>query len=252
MKQNQPLVSILFPVCNAQAFLEQSLNSLLSQSYPNLQIIAIDDYSKDNSYEILKACKKQDPRIVISKNKKRYGLSICINRALKKAKGSYIAFSDSASISSKDRIKRQLNFLLSHPKVVGVGTQAFFIDESNKKLGKTTFPTDHAEITKNILAGIPMHHETIMINKTLLPKDLLHFKKSKHPYIYTEQIIKLLAYGEIANLAWALYFHRHVVTSSSRLAKELPAFIKYLIKSLTLSDYRPSLSSLFTPLAKQF
>lgn len=70
IKQNLPLVSILLPVHNSGEFLESCLKSLLSQSYSQIEIIAIDDKSRDKSFDTLKKFKKIDKRIRIQKTKK--------------------------------------------------------------------------------------------------------------------------------------------------------------------------------------
>lgn len=245
MKQ-QPLVSIILPVHNACTFLPHCLNSLLSQTYGNIEIIVIDDNSKDESLQILKQFKKLDKRIRVYKNKKRYGLAICFNRALKRAKGPFIAFMDSHDASSLDRIKRQVSFLLSHPKVVAVGTQFVFVNQNNKKTAKSELPQTHESIAKSLLTGISLQFETSMINQTLLPKDLLHFQENTYPFVYSQVFVKLLSYGELANLPWVLHQRRKLMDASFSLTT-LPTHLKHLFKSVALHDYRPSFKSLFTP-----
>ena len=89
MEDKKPLVSIILPVFNSEKFLHFCLKSLIRQSYKNIEIIAIDDNSKDNSFKILKSFRKQDKRLHVSKNIKKYGFPVCLNRALKKAKGQF-------------------------------------------------------------------------------------------------------------------------------------------------------------------
>ena len=175
MKDSKPLISILLPVHNSAQTLRECILSLLNQSYKNLEIIAIDDKSSDKSYSILNALKKRDKRLRIYKNVKRYGLAVTLNRLAKKAKGSFIAFMDTDDISSPNRLKKQLNFLLHNTGVVAVGSQCTFIDEKGKKIGRSDFPTENTLIYENPLHGISMQFETVLINKTLLPKDILRF-----------------------------------------------------------------------------
>ena len=94
MNNPKPLISILLPVHNSEKYLSDCLKSLLSQTYKNIEIVAIDDKSSDKSYRILNQFKKTDKRVRVYRNVKRYGIAITLNRLLKKSKGSYLAFMD--------------------------------------------------------------------------------------------------------------------------------------------------------------
>jgi glycosyltransferase involved in cell wall biosynthesis len=190
MKLQTSVVSVILPVHNAGKFLEACLDSLALQSYQNLQIIAIDDHSKDDSVAILRKFKKQFANFEIYRNKKRYGLAVCYNRALKRAKGKFVAFMNPNDMNAMSRFKRQVTFLLNNPKTVAVGTQYTSIDESNKKLERSELPETHETIYDTLIHTSSMHPETIMINRELLPKDLLYFRNNKYPFIFTEVFVK--------------------------------------------------------------
>src|SRR5207247_1805900 len=98
------------------------------------------DFSKDTSYKILKSFSKTDKRLRVLRNKKRYGLAVCYNRALRRTKGVYITFMDPRDLNKLDRIKKQAKYLLTHPKIAAVGTQCTFLNNHNKKIGTSVFP----------------------------------------------------------------------------------------------------------------
>jgi glycosyltransferase involved in cell wall biosynthesis len=250
MKNTKPLISVLLPVHNASARLAECITSLLNQSYREIEIIAIDDFSADNSRSILNALKKKDKRLRVHKNVKRYGITVTLNRLARKAKGSFIAFMDTDDISSPNRLKKQLNFLLKNSDVVAVGSQCTFIDERGKKIGRSDFPTENSLIYQNPLHGISMQFETVLINKTLLPKDVLKFTDS-NPFIYSDIFMKLMPYGKFANLADFLHFHRNdpkIYLSDAK--RNIISLVKLWIKSKALYDYQPPLRSFFSPLIK--
>ena len=149
-KEKNPLVSIILPVYNGSNSLSDCLKSLLRQTYKQIEIIAIDDHSNDESYKILRSFRKKDQRLRISRNVKHYGLTVTLNRSLKRAKGTYIAFINARDTSSQHRISSQLTYLLRHPKTAAVGTQCFFINEQKKRIGRSTFPADCASIAKTL------------------------------------------------------------------------------------------------------
>lgn len=251
MNNQKPLISILLPVHNSAVTLSECVLSLLNQSYKNIEIIAIDDKSSDKSSSILNALKKNDNRLKVYKNVKRYGLAVTLNRLVKKAKGSYIAFMDTDDISSPNRLKKQLKFLLNNTGVVAVGSQCTFIDEKGKKIGRSDFPTEYSLIFENPLHGISMQFETVLINKTLLPKDILRFHTGSNPFIYSDMFMKLITYGELTNLPEFLHFHRNdPKIYLSNVKHNIISLIKLWIKSKVLYDYTPPLRSFFSPIIK--
>jgi glycosyltransferase involved in cell wall biosynthesis len=251
MNNQKPLISILLPVHNANGALKECISSLLSQTYRNIEIIAIDDFSSDKSYKILNALKKKNKRLRAYKNVKRYGLAVTLNRLVKKAKGSFIAFMDTDDISSPNRLKKQLNFLLNNLDVVAVGSQCTFIDEKGKKIGRSDFPTENSLIYENPLHGISMQFETVLINKTLLPKDILKFNTGSNPFVYSDIFMKLMPYGKFANLDQFLHFHRNdPKIYLSDVKRNIISLIKLWIKSKAFYDYTPPLRSFFSPIIK--
>lgn len=91
---NLPKLSVIIPVYNTQLYLRKTLDSVLSQTYKNLEIICVNDGSTDNSYEILDEYKNLDERIIVI-NQENKGLSIARNVGMKYATGSLFSFLDS-------------------------------------------------------------------------------------------------------------------------------------------------------------
>src|SRR5215469_7718836 len=244
MKLKNSVVTVVLPVYNASKYLPDCLNSLALQTYQDLQIIAIDDHSRDDSLKVLRKYKKLFENFEIHHNKKRYGLAVCYNRALKRARGQYVAFMNPHDINAISRFKRQVNFLLNNPRTVAVGTQYTSIDESNKKLEKSDLPEEHETIYDTLIHTSSLHPETVMINRELLPSDLLYFKNNKYPFIYTEVFVKFFQYGKVANIRQSLYFHREGVKRYVRKASKVNKFVsmaKILFASRSEHDYKPSL-----------
>jgi glycosyltransferase involved in cell wall biosynthesis len=250
MKLQESLVSIILPVSNAEHYLVSCLESLLKQNYGNIEIIAIDDKSRDDSFQILKQFRALDDRVRVYRNKKKYGVSICYNRGIKKARGQFITFMNPHDKNALTRLKKQVQYLAEYPKVVAVGTQVMHIDGKEKRLEVTTFPEQHEAIYQNFLRGLTMQFETVLINRFLLPKDALKFTSNAYPFLYTEVFVKILQYGRFANISQALYYHRKYMAEAqvkiTGLKKRLE-FGKLWVKSVSEHDYRPSIKSLLEP-----
>lgn len=251
MKKIKPTVSILLPVHNSEKHLSDCLKSLLHQSYRHMEIIAIDDASSDNSYKILSKFKKKDKRLKVYKNVKRYGYEVTLNRLFNRAKGQFIGFADADDINERERIKKQREFLIANPNVVAVGTQCRFINENNKRIGRSHFPAKNSFIYKNPLHGISLQLETLLINRHNLPKDVLKVDTNSHPFTYSEFLMKLLPYGKFANLTQYLYLHRRNPQDYfSDIKQNIFSLIKVWIKSSASYDYRPSLRSVFSSVVR--
>lgn len=100
-----PLVSVVMPVYNSAEYLGESLGSLLNQSYSNLEIICVNDGSRDNSLEILQGYRAKDPRIVVI-DKENSGAGSTRNEGMDRVSGEYMCFVDSDDFLEKDAIKR--------------------------------------------------------------------------------------------------------------------------------------------------
>lgn len=240
------LVSIILPIRNAEETLLNCVESLLNQTYQQIEIIAVDDSSTDSSYSILRRLRRLDKRVIMSKNVKNYGLTVTLNRALKKARGSYIIFMNQKDLVTPDKIKRQVFYLKRHPKVVALGTQTVFINPETGKENRSEFPTDHDTISKTFLTSNSLQLESVMINRYLIPRDLLKFDKQKHPLIYRALIAKLLPYGNLANLNQHLYLRNNHTTPGSFTSRVMYA-LNLWTKSRFTQGTGISINSLLYP-----
>ena len=112
---NHPLASVIIPVHNGEAFIDEALRSLLAQTYPNLEIIVVDDGSTDRTYALAAA---YAPRVRCIRHATRSGsASAPRNTGLRHCAGEYIAFLDADDILPPERIERRIQFLSSHPEV---------------------------------------------------------------------------------------------------------------------------------------
>ena len=110
MLKNKNYIDIILPNFNSSKFLNQTLKSILEQTYKNWRLVIIDDCSDLKTINILKKYTK-DKRIKIFWLKKNKGAGFCRNYAIKKTKSPYIAFIDSDDIWKKNKLKNQINFM---------------------------------------------------------------------------------------------------------------------------------------------
>lgn len=132
MKQTE-LVSIITPSYNTEKYISETIQSVQAQSYKNWEMIIIDDCSTDNTDEIVSKF-LSDERIRYIKNTKNLGAAISRNRALKEAKGKWIAFLDSDDLWHPYKLERQINFMKTNDYIFSY-TAYDEIDENSNCLG---------------------------------------------------------------------------------------------------------------------
>ena len=109
--KKEELVSIVVPVYNAEKFLKDTIQTVLEQTYPNWELLLVDDCSNDNSVGIIKEYVKDDKRIRLLKNEKNSGAALTRNHGIKEAKGTYLCFLDADDLWEKEKLEKQLKFM---------------------------------------------------------------------------------------------------------------------------------------------
>ena len=103
------LVSVIMPSYNTGEYIAASIESVLAQTYPNWELLIVDDCSTDSTVEVIR--RYQDPRIILLKNKTNSGAALSRNYALREAKGRWIAFLDSDDTWEPEKLEKQLRFM---------------------------------------------------------------------------------------------------------------------------------------------
>lgn len=123
---NAALVSIIMPVYNSALYIRQAIDSIVNQSYSEWELICIDDGSVDDSVAIVRSF--DDPRIRLVVLDKNGGVAAARNKGLSLANGSWIAFLDSDDIAHRERLERQVRYMLQHPEAAAVFTRVRLVD----------------------------------------------------------------------------------------------------------------------------
>lgn len=129
-----PELSIIMPLYNTEKYVGQAVQSLLSQSYTDFELIIVDDASTDGSFDVVKSLK--DNRIKILTNDRNHGIVFSRNRGLIDAVGRFIAPFDSDDIALPDKFMKQIRFLKDHPEYGMLGSWIRMIDEKGNLLKK--------------------------------------------------------------------------------------------------------------------
>ena len=207
-----PLLTVLMPVYNADKFLDESINSILSQTYSDFEMLILDDASTDNSLKIIKAYAKEDKRITVLVNQKNRGEAKCRNRLLKNSKTEFIAWMDADDISLEDRLQTQMDFLNQNPDTDAVGVQySAFGSSGNLPANFTSHCSlSDIEIKTNFIFGYDF----------FFPSSLMRIKKINLHHLFfdinyklstgvdQQYIIDCFPFMKFANIDRVLYQYR--------------------------------------------
>lgn len=167
---NDSLISIIIPVYNTEDYLEESLNSVINQTYKNIEIICIDDASTDNSLKILNDYAKKDKRITVLSNENNLGPSYSRNKGLNVANGEFILFHDSDDVVDLDAYEKLMGFYKRYPNHDFVIFNMIRFNDYGQKYSSILHSksmTDEIFSEINILQNPKLIYDTVTTNKII-------------------------------------------------------------------------------------
>lgn len=170
MENKTPLISVIMPVYNGERFLKQAIDSILAQTFPNFELIIINDGSTDSTESIILAYK--DRRIRYVKNERNLRLIKTLNKGLKLATGKYISRMDADDIADKHLFENQIRVLQSDDSIGIVNICTYDLAEDGDKYRKSSKPLFfHSSILKYIICfENQITHPGIMVKANLMKK----------------------------------------------------------------------------------
>lgn len=179
--------SIILPLYNASNFIDETLQSVLAQTYDNWELLVVDDVSTDNSAAIVQKYAAKDNRIQLIQQNKNLGAGHARNTGIKNATGRYIAFIDADDIWLPNKLELQLEFMQKNGLAFTYSGQ-LLIDENGKEKGK--FMTK-AEITyRSMLKTCSVGCCTVVYDTKILNKQYFATQHGQEDYILWLQIMK--------------------------------------------------------------
>jgi glycosyltransferase involved in cell wall biosynthesis len=223
MKNSLPLVSVIMPVFNSAEYLDSAINSILNQTYENIELLIIDDGSSDKSVEIINSF--DSLKIKFFQNEKNIGVSATRNRAIDLSKGKYLALMDSDDISPNYRIGKQVDFLEKNSDYGLIGghyerfsTYGFF---KKRKIYKQSLIQEENQVRLNFMGSIAA--PTAMFRSVIVKENNLHFDinlKIAEDYDFWRRIG---LYSKVTNIDEILiYYRKH---SNNTMNKKELAYI---------------------------
>ena len=163
-----PYITVLMPVYNGIAYLEQAIESVLNQSLKDFEFLIVDDCSTDCSLKLIR--KYQDPRIRLIVNEENMGQAASLNRGLAMATGRYVARLDQDDVCLPERFRVETEFLERRPDLAIVCTWEYSIDEKGRRIRRWTSAVDgFGEFVGMLLLGLcPVWHPSVMFRRDVV------------------------------------------------------------------------------------
>lgn len=240
MNKSKPLVSVVLPIYNAEEYLSQAIESILSQTLENFELILINDASTDKTLQIINKFKRKDSRIVLINNQKNLQMAESLNLAISQSGSDLIARMDQDDIAFPNRLEVQYAFMRAHPKVSVVGNDIIIIDEDGKVTGKRTYPTSSEGLKKILFRYSAFAHPTVMFRKTPFQK-IKGYNPAKHPCEDIDLWFRLGKEYEFASIPNFLLRYRVSIASGSHKNLIDTEFkgLKIKIEAMKKYGYRP-------------
>jgi len=162
---SMPAVSVLMPVRDSERFVAEAVESVLSGTFADLELLVLDDGSTDSTPQILERLAAADPRLVIHRREPGRNLAEVLNVAAELSRGALIARLDADDVSLPDRLQLQTEFLAANPEVALLGGQALLIDESGREFGRAEYPTSDAELQAALRERNPFVHSAMTMRR---------------------------------------------------------------------------------------
>lgn len=209
-------VSVVMPAYNAGKYIEASIRSALEQTWTDLELLVVDDGSRDDTAEIVARLAEEDGRIVPLGNGRNGGVSAARNLGVARARGEWIAFLDSDDLWREDKLERQLALLREHPDAVLSYTASAFMDEEGRGYGyimeaeeRTTYET---LLRRNLLSC-----SSVMVRRDVMLRHPMGGDRMHEDYAAWLLILREARYAYGLNEPLLIYRLRRRSRSGNRL-----------------------------------
>jgi len=162
-----PKVSVVMPVYNGARFLQESIESILDQTFKDFEFLIVNDGSTDQSEEIIRKYAHIDDRIHLITNPENLGIAEATNTGIAHALGEYIALMDQDDISMPERLEKQVVFLDTHPEISVVGANSIRLDENGEQYYRQDVLETPGLIRWGLLFRDQIQNPTALMTRTL-------------------------------------------------------------------------------------
>jgi glycosyltransferase involved in cell wall biosynthesis len=235
-------ITVLMAVYNGERWLEDSIPSVLRQTFTNFEFIIINDGSDDRSLQIINRFADKDSRIRVY-SKKNSGLTESLNYGIKKAEGEWLARIDADDICKKDRLEKQIKCVRENTNVVLVGTGLKIIDGNVNQSKVHLYPESHNRLKRRLVRGSPFFAHSSAFFRLSAVRELGGYRTQFHRSQDQDLWLRLAEVGRITCIQEALVLIRkhdqqisHVKSGPLQSVYSHMAMTSSILRSKGLAD----------------
>ena len=225
-----PLVSCVIPTYNRAEFVKRAIDSVLNQTYENIEVIVVDDGSQDNTREVVLSIK--DKRVRYIRLHRNFGVSFARNIGIENSTGDFIAFLDSDDYFLPEKIEKQVELMLKDKRVGVCYTEVYYEIEDGKLIYEES-PRARGKIYEDILrVPKPIVLQTLVVRRDLIYNYNLRFDESMRAVGDVKFIVELsrIANFDFIQLPLCVVDRRKDTLSITRKQLDTGTFLKYRVE----------------------
>lgn len=226
-----PLVSVILPVYNGEAFLKESIDSILNQTYSHFELIILNDGSTDNSESV---CLSYNDKRIVYVSHQNMGLAGTLNKGLTLCKGVYVARQDQDDIAFKNRLEMQVRFLEANKSILLLGTRANIFSKQDGVFKTFNHATQPSVLKFDLLFNNPFVHSSVMFRKSAI-NEVGYYNTEQSFYEDYDLWSRFSFIGDVANLHDILLDYRH---HEQGLSKRTNYFKENAILNISLQNIK--------------
>ena len=229
-------LAVLLPTYNAAVYIEESIDSILNQTFTDFDLFVYDDCSTDHTESLIKNYK--DSRVHYKKNEKNLGIAKTLNKGLNDLLRNYdyVARMDADDWAYPERFKKQLDYLNDHQDVVMCGTQGYWVkDITLNPISGWEYPVRYEYLEKYLLFAASFGHSSIVIRSDFFIKNKLQYNAEVKTCEDWDLWIRAMKIGRAINLSDFLMKYRIIKNSNHRSPETKKLHLKE--RSKIISDY---------------
>ncbi len=203
---NTPKISVIMALYNGEKYVKQAIESILHQTFQDFEILVVDDASTDESFKAVQAI--HDERIVLLRNEVNSGPSYSRNRAIREAKGDFLAILDADDVAMPERLEMQYEYMQKHDDVDAVGAYIREVDSEGKPLRAVRFPISPDELKASFFFRCSIVHSAAFIRRSFFIANNLFYDDSYTSSQDFEMWSRLIYVGKVATVGDYLVDYR--------------------------------------------
>ena len=240
-----PVVTVVIPVYNGENYLHEAIDSVLQQTFKDVEVIVVDDGSTDSTGSIVEHYAEQHPALVRGLRKENGGTATALNAGIRAAKGKYVAWLSHDDRFVPHKLETQLRILREQPEVVGIYSDYAYIDAAGKQIGgarSTVYPP--TQMMRHLLQCVFINGSTLLIERRCF-EEVGYFDETLRYTHDAMMWLKLvdsyqLAYCPETLSAYRLHATQQTHTSPA-IRSSLRAWLDRMVEEFSLEQIFPEL-----------